>query len=222
MHMRQDRAVDGFRLAYERTGPGPGAPTVLLLHGWPGDRTDYREVVPLVSGTADVVYYGTTSATNGSGAVWNVYLAQTTDSGASFTQSLVSNKSNHTGVICTQGTGCAAGTRNLLDLFQVGIDPLNDLAAIVYVDDTLTTDPAGNPLPQTVLAQQINHTLFPIPHHGSVCADCHQVSTDYTQFTCINCHTVTTAHRPGMLHPNVCSPSPSCWYQATTCYNCHK
>jgi len=55
MHMRQDRAIDGFRLAYERTGPGAGAPTVLLLHGWPGDRTDYREVVPLVSGTADVV-----------------------------------------------------------------------------------------------------------------------------------------------------------------------
>ena len=48
MLMRQDTAVDGFRLAYERTGPGPGAPTVLLLHGWPGDRTDYREVVPLV------------------------------------------------------------------------------------------------------------------------------------------------------------------------------
>ena len=55
MHMRQDRAIDGFRLAYERTGPGAGAPTVLLLHGWPGDRTDYREVVPLVSGTANVV-----------------------------------------------------------------------------------------------------------------------------------------------------------------------
>ena len=106
------------------------------------------------SGTADVVYYGTTSATNGSGAVWNVYLAQTTDNGASFTQSLVSNKSNHTGVICTQGTGCVAGTRNLLDLFEVGIDPRNEKAAIVYVDDTLTKDSAGNPQPQTVLAQQ--------------------------------------------------------------------
>jgi pimeloyl-ACP methyl ester carboxylesterase len=28
---------------------------VLLLHGWPGDRTDYREVVPLVSAAADVI-----------------------------------------------------------------------------------------------------------------------------------------------------------------------
>jgi pimeloyl-ACP methyl ester carboxylesterase len=42
-------------LAYDRTGPGPGAPAVLLLHGWPGDRSDYREVVPLLSAQADVV-----------------------------------------------------------------------------------------------------------------------------------------------------------------------
>ena len=105
------------------------------------------------SGTVDVVYYGT-STTNTAGAVWNVYLAQTTDNGASFAQSLVSNTPNHVGVICTEGTGCAPGTRNLLDLFQVGIDPLNDSAAIVYVDDTLTKDSSGNPLPQTVLAQQ--------------------------------------------------------------------
>jgi len=53
--MRQDRAVDGFRLAYQRSGPGPGAPAVLLLHGWPGDRTDYRGVQPLVAAAADVV-----------------------------------------------------------------------------------------------------------------------------------------------------------------------
>ncbi len=50
--MRQETAIDGFRLAYERTGTGPA---VLLLHGWPGDRTDYRAVVPLVSPAADVI-----------------------------------------------------------------------------------------------------------------------------------------------------------------------
>jgi hypothetical protein len=105
------------------------------------------------AGTVDVVYYGTMGA-NAAGAVWNVYMAQTTNNGASFSQSLVNAISNHVGVICTQGTACAPGTRNLLDLFEVGIDPLNGLAAIVYVDDTLTTDNAGNPLPQTVLAQQ--------------------------------------------------------------------
>ncbi len=50
--MRQETAIDRFRLAYERTGSGPA---VLLLHGWPGDRTDYREVAPLVSAAADVI-----------------------------------------------------------------------------------------------------------------------------------------------------------------------
>jgi pimeloyl-ACP methyl ester carboxylesterase len=53
--VRQERGVDGFRLAYDRAGQGPGAPAVLLLHGWPGDRADYRRVVPLLSATADVV-----------------------------------------------------------------------------------------------------------------------------------------------------------------------
>jgi pimeloyl-ACP methyl ester carboxylesterase len=51
-YMRQETAVDGFRLVYDRAGSGPG---VLLLHGWPGDRTDYRLVTPLVSAQADVV-----------------------------------------------------------------------------------------------------------------------------------------------------------------------
>src|SRR2546430_7406080 len=50
--MRSEAAIDGFRLAYERTGSGPA---VLLLHGWPGDRADYREVVPSVSQAADVI-----------------------------------------------------------------------------------------------------------------------------------------------------------------------
>jgi pimeloyl-ACP methyl ester carboxylesterase len=44
--------VDGFELAYDRVGSGPG---VLLLHGWPGDRTDYGDLVPLLSGCEVVV-----------------------------------------------------------------------------------------------------------------------------------------------------------------------
>ena len=44
--------VDGFSVAYDRVGSGP---PVVLLHGWPGDRTDYRAVVPLLSDRADVV-----------------------------------------------------------------------------------------------------------------------------------------------------------------------
>jgi pimeloyl-ACP methyl ester carboxylesterase len=45
-------ATDGFRLAYDRSGHGP---PVLLLHGWPGDRGDYREVVPRLDGLDVIV-----------------------------------------------------------------------------------------------------------------------------------------------------------------------
>ena len=50
--MQRSCPVYGFRLAYDRSGSGPG---VLLLHGWPGSRLDYRDVVPLLSDAADVV-----------------------------------------------------------------------------------------------------------------------------------------------------------------------
>ena len=46
--------VDGFSLAYERRGSGRA---VLLLHGWPGDHGDWREVAARLEqrGGADVV-----------------------------------------------------------------------------------------------------------------------------------------------------------------------
>ena len=43
---------DGFDLVYDRIGTGPA---VVLLHGWPGDRRDYAEVVRALAGSADVV-----------------------------------------------------------------------------------------------------------------------------------------------------------------------
>ena len=85
-----------------------------------GDRRNWRSSVPTYSRVrysqvypgVDVVYYGTSAGSKeDSSAVWNVYLAQTTDNGASFTQSTASNSPNHNGVICTNGTGCAPGTR---------------------------------------------------------------------------------------------------------------
>ncbi|WP_300015510.1 alpha/beta hydrolase [Pseudonocardia sp.] len=46
-------AVDGFRTAY---GDHPGAAgTVVLLHGWPGDRHDFRRVVELLAGRCRLV-----------------------------------------------------------------------------------------------------------------------------------------------------------------------
>jgi pimeloyl-ACP methyl ester carboxylesterase len=50
--MPRSSPVDGFSLAYDRTGEGE---PVVLLHGWPGSRADYRLVEPLLAGAADVV-----------------------------------------------------------------------------------------------------------------------------------------------------------------------
>jgi hypothetical protein len=121
--------------------------------------------VAAYNGTVDVVYYGTTSTSNlDPSASWHVYFAQF--NGTGFTQTQVNSSANHVGVICTGGAGCGAGTRNLLDLFKVAIDPQNSKAAIIYTDDTLTTSNDPNnfacspnqsppcPLPQAVLAQQ--------------------------------------------------------------------
>jgi hypothetical protein len=121
--------------------------------------------VAAYNGTVDVVYYGTSKSSDADpSASWFVYFAQST--GGAFTQTQVNTTSNHHGVICTGGTGCGPGTRNLLDLFQVAIDPLNQKAAIIYTDDTLRSSNDPNnfaclpnqslpcPLPQAVLAQQ--------------------------------------------------------------------
>jgi pimeloyl-ACP methyl ester carboxylesterase len=51
--MLMSAPCDGFQLAYERHGTG-GQP-VILLHGWPGDHTDFRHVVPLLGKDLDVV-----------------------------------------------------------------------------------------------------------------------------------------------------------------------
>jgi hypothetical protein len=121
--------------------------------------------VAAYNGIVDVVYYGTTAASDlDPAADWHVYIAQL--AGGTFTQTVVNANSNHHGVICTNGTGCGPGTRNLLDLFQVAIDPVVGKAAIIYTDDTLTISNSTNnfaclpgqsppcPLPQAVLAQQ--------------------------------------------------------------------
>ena len=44
--MPHSAPVDGFSLAYDRSGTGE---PVVLLHGWPGDRTDYRVLGPALA-----------------------------------------------------------------------------------------------------------------------------------------------------------------------------
>ena len=50
--MARSAPVDGFTLAYDRSGAGH---PVVLLHGWPGDRTDFEALVPLLEDRAEVV-----------------------------------------------------------------------------------------------------------------------------------------------------------------------
>lgn len=45
--MSTSAPVDGFRLHYDRAGTG--AP-VVALHGWPGDREDFRAVADALTG----------------------------------------------------------------------------------------------------------------------------------------------------------------------------
>lgn len=52
--MRLGEPVDGFRTAYDDHVEG-SAGSVLALHGWPGDRQDFRSVVPLLAGRCRVV-----------------------------------------------------------------------------------------------------------------------------------------------------------------------
>jgi pimeloyl-ACP methyl ester carboxylesterase len=52
MSMPRSAPVDGFSLAYDRHGAGD---PVVLLHGWPGDRTDFDALVPRLERHAEVV-----------------------------------------------------------------------------------------------------------------------------------------------------------------------
>jgi hypothetical protein len=85
----------------------------------------------------------------------------------------------------------------------------------------LTCDTSGCHTTSSWLGATFNHDpFFAIPHHGSQCNDCHQVATDFSSFTCINCHT-TSAHSQSDTtpkHGGIVGYS----YGSTTCYNCHK
>jgi len=63
------------------------------------------------------------------------------------------------------------------------------------------------------------HTWFRIPHHGSVCSDCHQ---GFDGLRAVHLHHVpygTNCSPAGMSHPNVNGGN---WYGPTICWNCHK
>jgi hypothetical protein len=111
--------------------------------------TTFPWIVAGEAGKIDIVYYGTSSTgpspeTVPQSSTWKVYMAQSTNALSSkptFTEAVASPPIQR-GSICTSGTGCAAGTRDLLDFFQVDVDRAG-FANIAYTDN-LNTPPAGS------------------------------------------------------------------------------
>ena len=102
------------------------------------------------AGRVAVSYYGT-SAQGASPEVvngdWSVFSAFSTDGGQSFDEQRATG-TMHQGSICTSGTGCASGTRDLADFFETDYDASGCLvttytdnsADVVAADGSRTTD----------------------------------------------------------------------------------
>ena len=92
----------------------------------------FPEVVAGDNDRASFFFLGTPSAGDATGAdtgptpfdgVWHGYLATTYDGGRSwFTVDATPADPIQLGVICTQGTTCPSGTRNLLDFNDITVD----------------------------------------------------------------------------------------------------
>lgn len=95
------------------------------------------------SGRVDITWWGTTDLSNNDAAAqWHVFFAQSLNALASiptFAQSTATGVM-HQGAICTNGTGCASGTRNLAEYFAPGLY-LDGSEMIVYSDDFNNSSP---------------------------------------------------------------------------------
>ncbi|MDQ1695333.1 MAG: hypothetical protein QOJ03_686, partial [Frankiaceae bacterium] len=91
-------------------------------------------------GRIAVSYYGTPNTgfspqTVGKTSPWHVYSSFSTDGGRTFSEYRTTGVM-HRGNICTSGTGCDAGTRNLLDFFETDVD-LRGCLVTTYADNTV-------------------------------------------------------------------------------------
>ena len=114
--------------------------------------TPKTTVFPWVSAGDDgriaVSYYGT-DATGYSPEVlagnpkWYVYSSYSTDGGQTFSEYQTTPNYLHEGKVCTSGTGCATGTRDLLDFFETDYDA-NGCLVTAYADNSRdTVTPTG-------------------------------------------------------------------------------
>jgi hypothetical protein len=110
--------------------------------------TTFPWIVAGDAGKIDLVYYGTSAKGPSpeevpASSTWRVWMAQSVnalDATPTFKESPATGLI-HQGSICTSGTGCDSGTRDLLDFFQVDVDRAG-MANIAYTDN-LNTPPDG-------------------------------------------------------------------------------
>ena len=77
-------------------------------------------------GVVDITWLGSTVASPNTAGPWHVFFAQTANALATnptFAQVQVTSMPMHDKVICFNGTGCAAGTRDLLEYYAMTLDP---------------------------------------------------------------------------------------------------
>ena len=94
-------------------------------------------------GKVNITWWGTSSASNNdTTAQWRIFFSQSQNALASiptFVQTTVTGVM-HQGAICTNGTGCASGTRNLAEYFAPGLY-LDGSEMINYADDYNNSSP---------------------------------------------------------------------------------
>jgi hypothetical protein len=102
------------------------------------DRAAFFFLGSTVAGGTDDDAAGTADSKNSYSGVWNGYIATTYDGGATWvTVNATPKDPVQRGVVCTNGTTCPSGTRNLLDFNDVTIDK-EGRALAAYADGCIT------------------------------------------------------------------------------------
>lgn len=105
-----------------------------------GDSAVFPWMVAGTPGQVDIVFYKANCGLNSNAATncaWNVYWGNSNNllTGSRNINSVqISDHPNHIGPICTLGTNCGTGTRNLLDFFTVDVDH-EGAANVSWADD---------------------------------------------------------------------------------------
>ncbi|MEA3201199.1 MAG: hypothetical protein QOE90_2627 [Thermoplasmata archaeon] len=91
-------------------------------------------------GRLAVVWYENVRGTPGEAVPdeWNVRMWESIDGGAKSIVATLTASPNHTGSLCTSGTGCLAADRSLLDFFEVAVG-LDGQPVVAFAQSTLGT-----------------------------------------------------------------------------------